>query len=60
MTDVYVLVHAPLVGPSTWRWVAEELTDVTVVVPDLQGRPEEPAFDIYVRAVARRSQETPK
>ena len=60
MTDVYVLVHAPLVGPSTWPWVAEELTDVTVVVPDLQGRPEEPAFDIYVRAVARRSQETPK
>ncbi len=22
---VYVLVHSPLVGPSTWRWVAQEL-----------------------------------
>jgi Alpha/beta hydrolase family len=23
---VFVLVHSPVTGPSTWRWVAEELT----------------------------------
>ena len=33
-----VLVHSPLVGPSTWRWVAEELTSggVDVAVPTLR------------------------
>ena len=33
-----VLVHAPLVGPSTWRWVAEELHQrgYDVVVPVLR------------------------
>lgn len=25
--DVFVLVHSPVTGPSTWRWVASELTD---------------------------------
>ena len=31
----YVLLHSPLVGPTTWKWVAEELcSDVdTVIVP---------------------------
>jgi hypothetical protein len=52
VSDVFVLIHAPLVGPSTWRWVAEELTDARVVVPDLHAGAEEPAFDTYVRRIA--------
>jgi pimeloyl-ACP methyl ester carboxylesterase len=34
----FVLVHSPLVGPSTWRWTADELraADHEVVVPDLR------------------------
>lgn len=44
----FVLVHSPLVGPGTWRWVAEALSAAghRVVVPDLRaaaltGRPQE-------------------
>ena len=34
----FVLVHSPVVGPATWRWVAEALTAAghDVVVPDLR------------------------
>lgn len=38
MARTLVLVHAPLVGRSTWGWVASELADRTeavLVVPDL-------------------------
>lgn len=37
VSDTIVLAHAPLVGPSSWRWVAELLVDgdAEVVVPDL-------------------------
>ncbi len=33
----FVLVHSPVVGPSTWRWVAEALRKAghEVIVPDL-------------------------
>lgn len=35
MVTHFVLVHSPLVGPTTWKWVAEELRSDghTVVVP---------------------------
>jgi hypothetical protein len=35
----FLLVHSPVVGPSTWRWVAETLlaTDHGVAVPDLRA-----------------------
>lgn len=35
----FVLVHSPLVGPTTWRWVAEALGSAghVVVVPDLRA-----------------------
>lgn len=34
----FLLVHSPLVGPSTWRFVADELQQdgATVIVPDLR------------------------
>jgi pimeloyl-ACP methyl ester carboxylesterase len=34
----FVLVHSPLVGPTTWRWVADVLTSAghDVAVPDLR------------------------
>ena len=37
MTATIVLIHSPLVGPTTWRWVADELTTAghDVVVPTL-------------------------
>lgn len=37
MDPAVVLVHAPLLGPSSWTWVAEELRrrDCEIVVPDL-------------------------
>ena len=43
----YVLVHAPLVGPSSWSWVSAELKKRghRVIVPDLTGvesTPDEP------------------
>ena len=33
----FILLHSPVVGPSTWKWVAEALSDAgsDVVVPDL-------------------------
>lgn len=37
MGHTIVLVHAPLVGPSSWGWVAKELVDAgaEVIAPDL-------------------------
>jgi hypothetical protein len=39
MNTTFVLVHAPLVGPSTWSWVATELGDRRhcAIVPCLTG-----------------------
>ena len=38
---VLVLVHSPLLGPSMWKWVAQELHDGgrSAVVPSLAPRP---------------------
>jgi hypothetical protein len=35
----FLLIHSPLVGPSTWRWVAEVLSAAghVVAVPDLRA-----------------------
>lgn len=51
MARVYVLAHAPLVGPTTWRWVAEALTD-EVRVPDLHAGSSEIAFESCVVRIA--------
>lgn len=43
MSERFVLVHSPLVGPVTWSWVAEELRSrgqkvvVPVLAKDLHG-----------------------
>jgi pimeloyl-ACP methyl ester carboxylesterase len=41
---LFVLVHSPLVGPSTWEWVARELEsrDRSAVVPSLLGVADDP------------------
>jgi hypothetical protein len=49
----YVLAHAPLVGPSTWRWAADVLATEGrgVAVPDLHGAPE-PSRRGYIAQIA--------
>src|SRR5438477_5911598 len=49
-----VLVHAPLVGPSTWRWVSAALDERghAVVAVDLHSTVRSPTFDDFVSAVA--------
>jgi hypothetical protein len=41
---LFVLVHSPVVGPSTWAWVARELEgrDRSAVVPSLFGVADDP------------------
>jgi hypothetical protein len=50
----FVIVHAPLVGPSTWRWVAEALRGRghDVVVPALHAEGRAPTFASFVDAIA--------
>lgn len=50
---VIALIHAPLVGPSSWRWVAEVLRAAgrRALIPDLHARGQ-PSFDQFVKAIA--------
>jgi hypothetical protein len=50
----FVLVHSPVVGPSTWRWVAETLRSAghDVAVPDLVGAAATGAPDVFAADVA--------
>ena len=52
----FVLIHSPLVGPATWKWVAEDLRQNghEVAVPDLRGAAQtgDPAAVIAVAAEA--------
>ena len=54
MGDLIVLAHAPLVGPSCWRWVADVLVDsgAEVVVPDLHRLARGPRAHDFAEAVA--------
>ena len=40
--NMYVLIHSPLVGPLTWKLVAEEMRrrDIEVIVPTLVDAPD--------------------
>lgn len=51
MEPTFVLLHSPLVGPSTWRPVAEALPRATV--PDLRTAP--PYWPEVVEAVRRQT-----
>ena len=50
----FVLVHSPVVGPSTWRWVAEELRELghTSVVPDLREQAESGDVHAFIASAA--------
>ena len=48
---VFVLVHAPLVGSSTWRWVADALPD-RVRIPQLHRDEGEVTFQSCIERVA--------
>ena len=64
--NVYVLIHSPLVGPLTWKLVADELRrrDMEVIVPTLVDSPnvKEPYWEQHAesvsQALARVSRET--
>lgn len=53
---VYVLIHSPLVGPLTWKLVAEEMgrRDIEVIVPTLVDTPdsEEPYWKQHAESVS--------
>ena len=56
INSTFVLVHSPLVGPSTWSLVANELRqlDFAVLVPTLNDSPvsEEPFWKQHAESVA--------
>ena len=55
--NVYVLVHSPLVGPLTWKLVADEMRrrNVEIIVPTLVDSPDskEPYWKQHAESVAR-------
>src|SRR6187200_1500737 len=65
--STYVLIHSPLVGPLTWKLVADELRqrNLEVVVPTLIDRPDskqsywEQHADSISEALAQLPQNTP-
>ena len=60
----FVLVHSPLVGPLTWRRVADQMRrlDLVVFTPTLSDSPEsnEPYWKQHADSVARSLAELPK
>src|SRR5438874_8098506 len=56
----FVLVHAPLVGASTWQWVSTVLDERRhrVVAVDLHSMARSPTFDAFVSAVASTIQDS--
>lgn len=56
-----VLVHSPLLGPSTWRWVGEQLADRghEVAVPDLRAAASTGDPQAFVTAAAAGAHEAP-
>src|SRR5579859_4561705 len=55
MSDCFILVHSPLVGPSTWLPVAEQLSQkgFSVVVPTLTDSPNstQPYWQQYAESI---------
>lgn len=61
---MYVLIHSPLVGPLTWKLVADEMRqrDIDVVVPTLVDTPnsEEPYWKQHAESVSQTLANIPK
>jgi pimeloyl-ACP methyl ester carboxylesterase len=62
--NIYVLVHSPLVGPLTWKLVADEMRqrDIGVIIPKLVDSPDskEPYWKQHAESVARALTEIPR
>ncbi len=62
--NVYVLIHSPLVGPLTWKLIAQEMQqrDLGVVVPTLEDSPdsEEPLWKQHADSVSQTLTQIPK
>ena len=58
----FVLVHSPLVGPSTWSLVADELRSrrFAATVPALPEEPGEPYWRLHAEAAASQVAEEPR
>ena len=52
--NTFVLVHSPVVGPSTWQWVAETLVarGHRVIVPTVTGGTTSRGWEAFADAVA--------
>jgi hypothetical protein len=61
---VYVLIHSPLVGPLTWKLVAEEMRrrNIEVIVPTLVDAPnsEEPYWKLHAESVSQALAQVPQ
>ena len=62
--NVFVLIHSPLVGPLTWKLVAEEMRQrgINVVIPALEDSPdsEEPFWKQHAESVAQALAQIPQ
>src|SRR6266536_1044150 len=62
--NLYVLIHSPLVGPLTWKLVADQMRqrDIEVVVPTLADSPgsAEPFWKQHAKSVSQALAQIPK
>jgi len=62
--NVYILIHSPLVGPLTWKLVADQMRqrDMEVIVPTLVDSPdsEEPYWKQQAESVSQALSQIPK
>ena len=62
--NVYVLIHSPLVGPLTWKLVADEMRqrDIEVVIPTLVDAPdsEKPYWKQHAESVSQALAQVPQ
>jgi hypothetical protein len=64
MNNIFVLIHSPLVGPLTWKLVADEMQqrDIDVIVPTLIDSPDSksPYWKQHAESVSRALAQIPK
>src|SRR5687768_14572125 len=63
-TNIYVLIHSPLVGPLTWSLVADQMKQkgLKIVVPNLVDSPgsNEPFWKQHAKSFAQTLNQLPK